>query len=81
MKQKDVALIIIIAFVSAVISFVVSGKLFASGASRQQEHAVVDKIETTFDQPDSKYFNKQSIDPAQSVQIGNNNNDNPFSGN
>lgn len=79
MKQKDVALIIVIAFLSAIVSFLISGKLFVTPANRQQKVEVVDVVESSFRQPSSKYFNKDAIDPTQFVQIGVNNNQNPFS--
>lgn len=78
MKQKDVATLIIIAFVSAVASFIISGKIFATPANRQQKVEVVDVIDSSFQTPSSKYFNTSSIDPAQLVQISSNNNQNPF---
>lgn len=80
MKQKDVALIIVIVFISAIVSFVVSNMLFSSPAKRQQQVEVVDAINSTFATPDSRYFNSNSIDPTQLIQIGNNNNTNPFNG-
>ena len=80
MKQKDVALIIIIAAVSAVVSFIVSNKLFVTPANRQQKVEVVDVISPTFQTPSAKYFNSNSIDPAQNSQISSNNNQTPFSG-
>lgn len=80
MKQKDVALIIVIAFISAVISFVVSDKIFITPANRQQEVEVVDKIEPSFQTPEAKYFNSNSIDPTETPSIGVDNNQNPFSG-
>jgi hypothetical protein len=80
MKQKDIALIIVIAFISGVVSFVVSGKIFVTPNNRQQQAEVVDKIDPTFQTPDKKYFNSGSIDPTQSTTIGNDNNQNPFNG-
>jgi hypothetical protein len=80
MKQKDIALIIVIAAISGVISLIVSGKVFVTPANRQQKVEVVDKITTDFVAPDKKYFNAQSIDPAQSIELGNGNNQNPFNG-
>jgi len=80
MKQNDVALIIVIAFVSAVISFVVSNKIFVTPANRQQQVQVVDKIDPTFQTPSKKYFNSNSIDPTQNAQVTTGNNQNPFSG-
>jgi len=80
MKQNDIALIIVIAFVSAVLSFIVSNKIFVTPANRQQMVEVVDKINTQFQLPSQKYFNSNSIDPTQNAQLGNSNNQNPFSG-
>jgi hypothetical protein len=80
MKQKDVALILVIAFVSAVVSLFVSRFIFASPANRQQKVDVVEAINSNFPQPDSQYFNSNSIDPTQLIQIGNTTNPNPFNG-
>lgn len=80
MKQKDVAMIIVIAFISAVVSFVVSNKLFVTPSNRQQQVEVVDPINSSFQTPDSKYFNSSSIDPTQGANVTTDNNQNPFSG-
>jgi len=79
MKQKDLTLIIVIAFISAIVSFIVSTRLFVTPANRHQNVPVVDSINSTFTKPSSKYFNDKSIDPTQQVQISNNANQNPFS--
>ncbi|MGH7142476.1 MAG: hypothetical protein ACREF5_03385 [Candidatus Saccharimonadales bacterium] len=80
MKQKDVALIILIAGISGVISFVVSNFIFASPANSQQKVAVVDPISTEFTTPNTQFFNNQSIDPTQLIEVQNSNNSNPFDG-
>lgn len=78
MKQKDIALIIVVAFLSAIISFILSGKLFVTPANRQQPVEVVDKISTQFQLPDSRYFNANSINPTVQSQLGTDTNQNPF---
>jgi hypothetical protein len=80
MKQKDVAVILIIAFISGIVSFLVSNKLFVTPDNRQQKAEVVDPITASFQNPDKKYFNSSSIDPTQSSVIGGDNNQNPFNG-
>ncbi len=80
MKQKDIATIIIVAFVSAVLSLLVTGKIFVTSENRQQEVEVVDVISTDFQQPDSRYFNKDSINPTIDSEIGSGTNQNPFNG-
>jgi hypothetical protein len=78
MKQKDYALIIIIVFISGLLSFFISGKIFVTPGNRQQKVQTIDIIDSNFEKPSEKYFNKDSIDPAQLVQIGANDNQNPF---
>lgn len=78
MKQKDIALIILVVVVSAVISFFISGKLFPSPKNRQRQVDVVQPITSDFPQPNSRYFNKQAFDPTQPITIGQNANPNPF---
>jgi hypothetical protein len=80
MKQKDVAVIIVIAFISAIVSFFVSNKLFVTPSNRQQKAEVVDAISSSFQTPDKKYFNSNSINPTQASPIGGNTNSDPFSG-
>lgn len=78
MKQKDIVLIATIAVISGVFSFVISGSIFVTQSNRQQAVEVVDKITTEFNTPDSKYFNANSINPSQTIQLGSGGNNNPF---
>jgi hypothetical protein len=80
MKQKDIALIAVIAFISAIISFFASNKIFVTPANRQQKVEVVDPITPDFQTLNTKYFNSNSIDPTQTPQVGADNNQNPFNG-
>lgn len=79
MKQKDLALILVIVFISAVVSLLVSKTIFASPKNRQQKVDVVQPITADFPKPDSHYFNSTAIDPTQLITIGQNANSNPFS--
>jgi hypothetical protein len=79
MKQKDVAMIIIVVFVSGIISFVVSGKFFVASNVKQKVETV-DTLSSDFANPDPLYFNKNSIDPTQLIHIGTGSNPNPFNG-
>ena len=79
MKQKDMALILVIAVVSVVVSLLVSKAVFVPPKNRQQAVEVVQPITTDFPQPDSRFFNSNAFDPTQRITIGQNNNTNPFS--
>lgn len=79
MKQKDIALIIIVIFVSVLISYFISGKIIVPPKNRQQEVEVTQAISDQFNLPDKKYFNNSSINPTQIIIIGDNSNPDPFS--
>lgn len=77
MKQKDIALIIMVVVVSGIIAFVVSNLLF--GKSKNSQTAdVVQPISAEFNQPDPTYFNNSSVNPTKTITIGNSTNPNPF---
>ena len=78
MKQKDIALVIVVSAVSGFISLFLSNFLFASPKNRQEKVEIVQPIDSVFTQPDKKYFNEQSIDPTQLIRIGDNSNTQPF---
>jgi hypothetical protein len=77
-KQKDIALIIVVAVMSAVIALVLSNILFGSPARSQQKAEAVDPITADFPAPDQRYFNTNSVDPTQTITIGNQSNQTPF---
>jgi hypothetical protein len=78
MKQKDIALIIVIIFLSAVVSLVLSNLLISNPKNRQTKVEVVEKITTDFTPPDAKYFNGSSVNPTKLIRIGDNSNPTPF---
>lgn len=78
MKQKDWALVLVTAFIGAIVSLFVSNLLFASPKNRHQTAEIVDPITASFPTPPSKYFNSMAINPTLPVQIGNGTNPNPF---
>jgi ABC-type maltose transport system permease subunit len=80
MKQKDIALVLVITFISAVISLILSNMLFATPKNRQQAVEVVQPITADFPAPDTHYFNKNAFDPTKLITIGPGANPDPFSG-
>lgn len=78
MKQKDIAIIVIIVIISGTISYIASNKLFAVPQNQEAEVEVVEPISAEFTQPDKRYFNSKSINPTQPINIGDNNNKQPF---
>jgi hypothetical protein len=80
-KQKDIALIIVIVFVSGVLSFVVSNK-FISPPKHDLKAAKVEPINAEFHTPDSgdPYFNERSVNPTQLIRVQDNSNKTPLNG-
>lgn len=78
MKQKDLALIVVVVFISGIFSFFASKLLFASPKNRQEKVEIVQPITAEFPSLSDKYFNKNSNDPTQVIRIGENNNNQPF---
>lgn len=78
MKQKDIALIAIIVFVSGFLSFFVSRYLLVPSSQRTAQVEVVEPIVADFVEPDPRYFNDKSINPTQTIEIGGSGNKTPF---
>lgn len=81
MKNKDLASIILIVGVSALISFFASNALFNKSEKNKEQVEVVQAIKSEFITPDKKYFNGNSINPTRQITIGDTNNPDPFRGN
>lgn len=80
MKQKDITLIVVIVIVSGFFSLIISNIFISSSKNRSAKVEIVDPIDDEFPQPDRKYFNKDSIDPTKNIRIGDDANNDPFSG-
>ncbi len=78
MKQKDIALIIVIAFISGVLSLFLSKLLITTPKNRSAQVTIVERITTDFPTPDQKYFNDKSFDPTSIIRVGDNSNPKPF---
>lgn len=79
MKQKDIAMIIVIAFIAAGVSYFAANKVFVTPENRQQKVEVIDKLSSKFDPPDSRFFNENSINPTRDSTIESSN-PTPFNG-
>lgn len=78
MKQKDIAMVAVVAVFSIIVATFASNLIIGKGGGKQQQAETVDAISATFDQPNKDYFNSQSVDPTQIIRIGDNSNQAPF---
>jgi hypothetical protein len=78
MKQKDLTLLIASIFIGIVLSIVFAKLFFSSSKNLQQQVVIVPLITTSFELPNTKYFNSKSIDPTQIINIAPSNNQTLF---
>ena len=69
MKKADIAMIILIASVSVMVSFFVAKSLFGGVYTGSAKVKTIEKIESSVEKPSSEIFNKDAINPAVHVQI------------
>lgn len=78
MKQKDVALILLVIGMTSIVSYFAANKLITSPFKRDYKIEKAQKITQDFPLPSEKYFNGLSINPTQTVKIGEDGNPKPF---
>lgn len=69
MKKTDIAMIILIASVSVLISFFVAKSIFGDINTGTAKVKTMDKIDSSIVEPSTDVFNKNAINPAVQVQI------------
>ncbi|HUC96534.1 MAG TPA: hypothetical protein VMR16_02605 [Candidatus Saccharimonadales bacterium] len=69
MKKTDIAMIILIASISVVVSYFVAKSVFGDVYSGTASVKTIDKFSPTITQPDSSIFNSNAINPSIQVQI------------
>ncbi|MCX6728888.1 MAG: hypothetical protein NTV39_03960 [Candidatus Saccharibacteria bacterium] len=69
MKKTDIAMIILIASVSVLVSYFVARSFFGDVYSGTAKVKTIDKIDSSIVDPSPDIFNKDAINPAVQVQI------------
>jgi len=70
MKRSDLAMILLIASVSALIAYFVASAVFGGLTNSNVKVKTIGPINSTIVAPDPSIFNKNAINPAVEVQIG-----------
>lgn len=78
MKQKDITLIVMAAAFSTLLALGMSSFVFKSPNANPTKVQVIEPINEDFPKIDERYFNRLSINPTQTVEIGGNSNPKPF---
>ena len=73
MKQQDIVMIIVVAFVAGVLSLGLTSLVIGTGDKRQQSAQIIDKIESKFEaEPNKDVFNPQAVNPTKLIEIKDN---------
>lgn len=78
MKKNDLVLIIVVGIVAGIFSLVSTNLIFTPKNIKNLKAQKIDAIDSSFNQVDKKYFNSESINPTQLIQIGDKANPQPF---
>lgn len=78
MKKNDIALIILIASISMVLTYFIAKAIIGTPKSNQVSAEVVEPIKPDLVAPSAKIFNRDAINPTVVIQIGNPSNQQPF---
>lgn len=77
MKQQDIAALVAIVFIAGIFSFIVSNK-FITPTDKKLTAQVVEPITSDLILPPSDVFNTNAFNPTVQIEIGPNNNNQPF---
>ena len=69
MKKADIAMIILIASISVLVSYFVARSVFGDVYSGTAKVKTIDKFSSSVDEPNTDIFNSTAINPAVQVQI------------
>ena len=78
MKQKDLIIIVAVAVVAGIFSYVIANFIFGGEKSYKLTAPTVQPITAEFKQPDQAYFNTNSLNPTKNITIGDSTNNQPF---
>jgi len=69
MKKSDIAMIILIASVSVILSFFIAKSIFGDVYSGSVKVKTIDKIDSSIVEPSKEIFNENAINPTIPINI------------
>ena len=69
MKKSDVAMIILIASISVILSFFIAKSIFGDVYSGSAKVKTIDKIDSSIIEPSKEIFNENAINPTVPINI------------
>lgn len=71
MKNTDIAMIILVASISVVVSYLLGNAILGDPNDRVENISYMNKIESGIEQPDVETFNSHALNPTVEVYVGN----------
>lgn len=81
MKKNDIAILLLIISVSALIAFLIGRAIVGEPRNQVAKVESAERISSDIVEPDTKVFNKNAINPTVPIKIGAPSNKQPFNGN
>lgn len=78
MKSKDIFSIVAIGIFSLIVAFVFSSIFINTDKNRSEKVEVIPVISSDLKRPSNLYYNSESINPTQTIQIGGERSEQPF---
>jgi hypothetical protein len=78
MKRKDIVTVVVVGIISSIFAIILSNSLIGTDKNKNQTAEIVPVISSEFQRPPDVYFNSNSINPTQTIQIGQGNTSDPF---
>jgi len=73
-KSKDVAVLILVGGIIALLSFLISNRLFSSKDALRTQVEVIEPINPDFSYTEKSYFGPNALNPTRDITISENNN-------
>lgn len=71
MKNTDIAMIILVASISVVVSYFLGNAILGDPNDRVENISYMNKIDSNIQQPDVETFNSHALNPTVEVYVGN----------
>ena len=71
MKNSDIAMVILVSFVSVVVSYLLGNAIMGDPNDRVETIQYMTPISNTIEQPDIETFNPHALNPTVEVYVGN----------
>lgn len=71
MKNTDIALVVLVATISVVASYLLGNAILGDPSNRVENVKYMPAISGTVDDPDAEYFNNNALNPTVEVYVGN----------